>query len=89
MARAFPSCCQSSFLLWTAPIIYPMTDWTREFIEGRIVYVIRPDAGDFHGAADTVFQLLPTLLTGEEIRIHPAVKPAEATPALPWEADGL
>lgn len=52
-----------------------MTQWTREFIEGRIVYVIRPDAGDYTGAANTVFQLLPMLMTGEEIRIRPAVAP--------------
>jgi hypothetical protein len=55
-----------------------MTSWTREFIEGRVVYVVRPDAGDTIGAANTVFQLLPQLLTGEEIRIHPAVAPPEA-----------
>ena len=47
-----------------------MTAWTREFIEGRIVYVIRPDPGDAIGAANTVYQLLPTLMTGEEIRIR-------------------
>lgn len=61
-----------------------MTQWTREFIEGRIVYVIRPDAGDFLGAANTVFQLLPQLMTGEEIRIRPAVKPSQDID-LPWE----
>lgn len=48
-----------------------MTSWTREFIEGRIVYVIRPDPpDDATGAANQVYQLLPTLLTGEEIRIR-------------------
>lgn len=50
-----------------------MTNWTREFIEGRVVYVIHPDAGDAIGAANTVFQLLPQLLPTEEIRIRPAV----------------
>jgi hypothetical protein len=47
------------------------TSWTREFIEGRTVYVVRPAAGDAIGAANTVFQLLPMLMTGEEIRIRP------------------
>jgi hypothetical protein len=50
-----------------------MTNWTREIIQGQVVYVIRADAGDAIGAANTVFQLLPTLMTGEEIRIRPAV----------------
>jgi hypothetical protein len=54
-----------------------MTNWTREFIEGRVVYVIHAEAGDTIGAANAVFQLLPTLLTGEEIRIRPAVRPPE------------
>jgi hypothetical protein len=62
-----------------------MTNWTREFIEGRIVYVIRPDAGDYIGASNTVYQLLPTLMTGEEIRIHPAVAPPEPIVQVPWE----
>lgn len=66
-----------------------MTDWTREFIEGRTVYVIRPDAGDFIGAANTVFQLLPQLMTGEEIRIRPAIKPREGEIDLPWEDSRL
>jgi hypothetical protein len=57
-----------------------MTNWTREFIEGRIVYVIRPDAGDSIGAANTVFQLLPTLLPTEEIRIRPAAPPESRDP---------
>lgn len=52
-----------------------MTDWRREFIDGMIVYVIRADAGDLLGASNAVYQLLPTLLTGEEIRIRPAVAP--------------
>lgn len=48
-----------------------MTNWTREFIGGQVIYVVRPELGDFIGAANTVFQLLPTLLVGEEIRIRP------------------
>lgn len=54
-----------------------MTNWTREFIQGRTVYVIRADAGDLMGAANAVYQLLPMLLTGEEIRIRPAVKESD------------
>lgn len=54
-----------------------MTNWTREFIEGTTVYVIHVDQGDFLGAANTVYQLLPQLQTGEEIRIRPAVRPPE------------
>jgi hypothetical protein len=50
-----------------------MTAWTREFIEGQVVYVIRPDVNDALGTANTVLQLLPLLLTGEEIRIRPPV----------------
>jgi hypothetical protein len=62
-----------------------MSTWTREFIEGRTVYVIRPNAGDFAGAADTVYQLLPQLLTGEEIRIRPPVGvPDEQVQPLLW-----
>lgn len=57
-----------------------MTSWTREFIEGRVVYVIRPEGNDYMGVADVVFQLLPTLMTGEEIRIRPTVPVAEQTP---------
>lgn len=58
-----------------------MTNWNREFIEGQTVYVIRVDAGDYIGAANTVFQLLPTLQTGEEIRIRPAVRLSDPDPA--------
>lgn len=57
-----------------------MTNWTREFIEGQTVYVIRVDAGDYSGAANIVYQLLPTLLTGEEIRIRPAVQVSDPDP---------
>ena len=62
-----------------------MTGWTREFIEGRTVYVVQVDRGDMIGASDAVFQLLPQLQTGEEIRIRPAVRePGFDDPVLPW-----
>jgi hypothetical protein len=60
-----------------------MTSWTREFIEGQTVYIIRPDPNDYVGAANAVYQLLPQLLTGEEIRIRPGVaQPDNAQQAL-------
>ncbi len=65
-----------------------MTAWTREFIEGRIVYVIRPDPGDAIGAANTVYQLLPTLLTGEEIRIRAGGDTSEAGPG-PYDQEAF
>jgi hypothetical protein len=61
-----------------------MTEWTRDFSEGRTIYRIHVDVGDYTGAADLVYKLLPQLMVGEEIRIAPAVAPAEAEPALPW-----
>jgi hypothetical protein len=57
-----------------------MTHWTQEFIQGQVVYVVRADAGDYIGAANLVFQLLPQLMTGEEIRIRPAVAPPTSSP---------
>ncbi len=53
-----------------------MTNWTREFIGGHVVYIIQPDAGDALGASNTVYQLLPQLLPTEEIRIKP-LSPAD------------
>ena len=65
-----------------------MTSWTREFIEGRVVYVIRPDPGDNIGAANQVYQLLPTLLTGEEIRIRAGGDTSEHAPG-PYDQESF
>jgi hypothetical protein len=65
-----------------------VTNWSREFIGGSVVYVIHADAGDAIGAANTVFQLLPTLQTGEEIRIRPMIS-GQAQQPFVWEGDQL
>jgi hypothetical protein len=65
-----------------------MTNWTREFIGGSVVYVIHAEPDDAIGAANTVFQLLPTLLTGEEIRIRPAVAPNDPNQSQFWDSIG-
>jgi len=50
-------------------------NWTREFIQGTTVFMIRPRADEFQETAELVVQLMPTLLPGEEIRIQVKRKP--------------
>jgi hypothetical protein len=64
-------------------------NWTREFIQGTTVFMIRPRAEEFQETAELVAQLMPTLFPGEEIRIQVKRKPVgqpdeERSIDLPW-----
>lgn len=69
-------------------------NWTREFIDGMTVFMIRPRVEEFNETAELVGQLIRGMLPGEEIRIQPKRKTighnqpgGEAGDGLtPWEA---